>query len=125
MKLKVPEGTFTLEKMKIEIEVDMLHFCELMENPAEFKARFPAVTLEHLLFLHESFVLIEPLSEKWGRWVISKCGCQGFFAGGICGHSLLLAMLYDRYTVTYKAGVVLLTESFGANFHSRMPAGYK
>ena len=96
LKLKDPEGTFTLEKMKIEIEVDMLHFCELMENPAEFEARFPAVTLEHLLFLHESFVLIEPLSEKWGRWVISKCGCQGFFAGGICGHSLLLAMLYDR-----------------------------
>ena len=74
LKLKDPEGTFTMEKMKIEIEEDMTRFCELMDNLADFEARYPDVTLEHLLFLHESFVLIEPLSEKWGRWVISKCG---------------------------------------------------
>ncbi len=69
-----------------------------MDSPAEFEARYPdatLLTLEYLLFLHESFVLIEPLSEKWGLWVISKCSCTGFFGAGTCGHSLLFAMLYD------------------------------
>ncbi len=48
----------------MEIAEGLLHFCQLMDNPAEFEARYPDVTLQYLLFLHESFVLIEPLSEK-------------------------------------------------------------
>jgi hypothetical protein len=96
LKSKDPEGTFSAEKIQVEITEELFRFCELMDNPAQFEARYPDATLEYLLFLHESFVLIEPLSERWGRWVISKCSCPGFFGAGICGHSLLFAMLYDR-----------------------------
>ena len=66
LKLKDPDSSFTFEKMQVKIEEDMRHFCELMENPADFEALYPDATLEYLLFLHESFGLIEPLSEKWG-----------------------------------------------------------
>jgi hypothetical protein len=95
-KSKDPEGTFSQEKMQVEIVEEMLCFCKLMDKPAEFEAWYPDVTLEYLLFLHESFVLIEPLSEKWVLWVISKCSCTGFFEAGICWHSLRFAMLYDN-----------------------------
>ncbi len=50
----------------MEITEEMLRFCNLIDNPAEFEARYPDVMLEYLLFLHESFVQIEPLGEKWG-----------------------------------------------------------
>jgi hypothetical protein len=82
--------------MQEAIAEELSSFSKLMENPAQYEAQNPDVTLEELLFLHESFVLLEPMGEKWGRWVISKCSCQGFFEAGICGHSLLFAMLYDR-----------------------------
>ncbi len=67
LKSKNPEGTFSVEKMQVEIEEELFRFCKSMDNPAEFEAQYPDATLEYLLFLHESFVLIEPLSERWGR----------------------------------------------------------
>jgi hypothetical protein len=66
LKTNDTEGTFSAEKLQVEIAEEMLLFCELMDNPAEFEVRYPYVTLEYLPLLHESFVLIEPLSEKWG-----------------------------------------------------------
>ena len=65
LKLKDPDGTLTFEQLKVEIEEEMGRFYELMDNPAEFEARYPYATLEYLLFLHASFVLIKPLDEKW------------------------------------------------------------
>ena len=34
--------------------------------------------------------------QRWGRWGLWKCGCDGCFADGLCGHSLLLALLFDK-----------------------------
>ena len=45
--------------------------------------------------LHESFYLLEQLEERWGKWASWKCMCEGFFCNGICGHSTLMALLYD------------------------------
>ena len=45
--------------------------------------------------LHKSFNLLEPMEERWGKWVSWKCMCESFFGNGICGHSTLTALLYD------------------------------
>ena len=58
-------------------------------------AEIVAKTWEEYVELHESFYLLEPLEEMWGRWVLFKCSCPGYFGGACCGHSSLLALLYD------------------------------
>ncbi len=37
------------------------------------------------------------MEERWGKWVSLKCMCEpeSFFSNGICGHSMLMALLYD------------------------------
>jgi hypothetical protein len=53
------------------------------------------VTLEGIVEQHEPFYLLEPWEERWGRWVLFKCTCEDFFGAGCCGHSTLLALLFD------------------------------
>ncbi len=67
IKTKDPKCTFSAEKLQVEIAEEMSRFYKLTDNPAEFEARYSDVTLEYLLFSHESFVLIESVSVKWGR----------------------------------------------------------
>ena len=50
---------------------------------------------EEMIALHESFYLLQPLAERWGKFVNFKCMCPDFFSGGCCGHSTLMALLYD------------------------------
>ena len=50
---------------------------------------------EQMIELYESFYLLQPLPERWGRFVNFKCNCADFFSGACCGHSTLMAMLYD------------------------------
>jgi hypothetical protein len=45
--------------------------------------------------LHESFYLLKPLEERWGRWVLFKCTCPDFFGGGCCANSTLMGLPYD------------------------------
>ena len=73
----------------------MAEYDKMMENPAQYEARNPDKTWEEYVELHESFYLLEPLEEMWGRWVMFKCSCPGFFGAACCGHSSLLALLYD------------------------------
>ena len=49
-----------------------------------------------MLELYESFYLMEPIEENWGRYGSFKCMCEYFMSAAICGQSLLLAMLYDK-----------------------------
>ncbi len=73
----------------------MTKFNDMLANPAMFSANSPDWDAEDYIGLHESFYLLEPMEEKWGKWVSWKCMCESFFSNGICGHSLLMALLYD------------------------------
>ena len=74
---------------------DVMRFDAMLSNPAMFEANTPNFHAEDYIELHESFYLLEPLEERWGKWVGWKCMCEGFFGNGICGHSTLMALLYD------------------------------
>ncbi len=52
--------------------------------------------IEEVVELYESYYLVEPIKEKWGRWGSWKCMGESFMAAAICGHSLLFAMVYDK-----------------------------
>ena len=75
---------------------DLQLYAEMMDNPAEFETTHPDVHWDKMVRLHDSFVLCEPNQQRWGRWGLWKCGCDGCFADGLCGHSLLLALLFDK-----------------------------
>eukprot|EP00291_Cryptomonas_curvata_P026417 CAMPEP_0172154284 /NCGR_PEP_ID=MMETSP1050-20130122/1944_1 /TAXON_ID=233186 /ORGANISM="Cryptomonas curvata, Strain CCAP979/52" /LENGTH=243 /DNA_ID=CAMNT_0012822973 /DNA_START=34 /DNA_END=765 /DNA_ORIENTATION=+ len=53
------------------------------------------MTIDEIIDLYESFYLLEPIEEKWGRWGTWKCMCENFMSGALCSHSLLMALLYD------------------------------
>ena len=73
----------------------MVKFDSMLKCPAVFEALVPDWDAEDLIALHESFYLLKPLEERWGKWVSWKCMCEGFFANGIGGHNSLMALLYD------------------------------
>ena len=51
---------------------------------------------EAYIELHKLCYLLDPLEEWWGKWVTWKCMCESFFRNGICGHSTLMALMYDK-----------------------------
>ena len=75
---------------------DVARFDEMLLNPADFEANAPDMDAEAYIELHESCYLLEPLEERWGKWVTWKCMCESFFRNGICGHSTLMALMYDK-----------------------------
>ena len=91
-----PDGTMGLQELLDASRDDILLFAEMMDNPAEFETAHADVPWDKMVRLHESFVLCEPNQQRWGRWGLWKCGCDGCFADGLCGHSLLLALLFDK-----------------------------
>ncbi len=74
---------------------DVARFDAMLANPAMFEANSPDMDAEDYIALHELFYLLEPMEERWGKWVSWKCMCESFFSNGICGHSTLMALLYD------------------------------
>ncbi len=76
---------------------ECLELNDMLANPAMFSAISPDWDAEDYIGLHESFYLLEPMEERWGKWVSWKCMCESFFSNGICGlgHSMLMALLYD------------------------------
>ena len=74
-----------------EVAGKMARFDDLMQNPADHGED----GIETIMDLHESFHLLQPMGEKWGKWVMFKCTCLDFFGAAICAHSMLLAFLYD------------------------------
>ncbi len=77
------------------IHDDVAKFDDMLANPAIFSAISPDWDAEDYIGLHKSFYLLEPMEERWGKWVSWKCICESFFSNSICGHSTLMALLYD------------------------------
>jgi hypothetical protein len=90
-----PARTMTPAQCLAAIDVYLARFDAMLSNPVVFSAVAPHMDAEDYIELHESFYLVEPMEERWGKWVSWKCMCEGFFANGICGHSQLMALLYD------------------------------
>jgi hypothetical protein len=89
------EQKMTAAECREAILDDVVRFDAMLSNPAVFEADAPDMDAEACIELHESFYLLEPLEEKWGKWVGWKWMCEGYFSNGLCGHSTLMALLYD------------------------------
>ncbi len=63
---------------------DVAIFEAMLSHPAVFEANEPDMDADAYMELHESICLLEPLEEKWGKWVSWKCMCEGFFSNGLC-----------------------------------------
>ena len=90
-----PERTMTAAQSLAAMDEDLARFDGMLANPVVFDAVRPDLDAEDYIALHESFYLLEPLGERWGKWVTWKCMCETFFGNGVCGHSTLMALLYD------------------------------
>ena len=66
-----------------------------MQHPIQYELSRPDKLFEEIVDTYESFYMLEPIDVKWGRWGICKCSCEDFMGAACCGHSTLLAMLYD------------------------------
>ena len=66
------------------IHDDLANFDAMLSNPAEFEVNSPDMDAEDYIGLHESFYILEPMQDRWGRWVSWKCMCAGFFGNGTC-----------------------------------------
>ncbi len=51
------------------IRDDVAKFDDMLANPAIFSANSPEWDAEDYIGLHESFYLLEPMEERWGKWV--------------------------------------------------------
>ena len=74
---------------------DLMKFNDMLENPAGHFENYPEDDAEAYIAVHESFYLLQPLGESWGKWTSWKCGCPDFFAAGCCAHSLVMTLLYN------------------------------
>jgi hypothetical protein len=87
--------SMSLREVRDAIRENQQAYEDMMSNPAEFEANNPDMCCEEMveLLVYESFHLLEPLGEKWGRWVTWKCImiCEDFMSGGICSHSTMMA----------------------------------
>jgi hypothetical protein len=48
----------------------MAAFDSMMDNPAQYEADHPELTLEDIVQVHESIYLLKQLQERWRRWVL-------------------------------------------------------
>ena len=91
-----PHRQMTVADFRENMHDDVMRFDEMLSNPAEFHAKYPTLDAGDFILLHESFCLLEPLEERWGRWVSWKCMCESFFSNAICEHSALMELMYDH-----------------------------
>jgi hypothetical protein len=80
---KDPDRKMTLAELRAAFDGDLAKFDSMLKNPVVFEALVPDMDAEDYIELHESFFFMEPLDERWGKWVSWKCMCEGFFANGI------------------------------------------
>jgi hypothetical protein len=55
----------------------------------------PAMRVETILNLYESFHLLEVLPKKWGKDCLYKCNCVDYFKMAMCWHVLLVSCVMD------------------------------
>ncbi len=78
------EGKMPVEECLELIHDDMAKFSDMLANPAMFSAISPDWDTEDYIGLHRSFYLLEPMEERWGKWVSWKCMCESFFSNIAC-----------------------------------------
>jgi hypothetical protein len=111
----------TAAECRAAFDDDLAKFDSMLKCPAVFEALVPEWDAEDYIRLHESFYLMEPLEERWGKWVSWKCMCESFFANGICGHSSLMALLYDS-TLEFPAAYSI--QVLPSNAKSKKPSAW-
>ena len=111
----------TAAECRAAMDEDLVKFDSMLKCPVVFEALVPEWDAEDFIALHESFYLLEPLEERWGKWVSWKCMCEGFFANGICGHSSLMALLYDS---TLEFPAAYSKQALPSNAKSKRPSAW-
>ena len=91
-----PHRAKSIDELREIIRPGRHLFEDMLSNPIQFESGHPEMPIEEVVDLYESYYLLEPIKEKWGCWGSWKCMCESFMSATICGHSLLLAMLYDK-----------------------------
>jgi len=91
-----PQREKSIDELREIIRPERHLFEDMLSNPIQFESDHPEKHIEDVVDLYESFYLLEPIEEKWGRWGSWKCMCESFMSATVCGHSLLFAMLYDK-----------------------------
>ncbi len=52
----------------------------MLANPIQFESDHPDMIIDEMVELYESYYLVEPIEEKWGRWGSWKCMCESFIS---------------------------------------------
>ncbi len=81
-----PARKMTAAECLEAIHDNVARFDAVLSNPAVFEANSPHMDAEDYIALHESFYLLEPMEERWGKWVGWRCMCESFFGNGIHSH---------------------------------------
>jgi hypothetical protein len=67
-----PERKMTAAECRAALDADLVKFDSMLKCPAVFEELVPDWDAEDYIALHESFYLLEPLEERWGKWVSWK-----------------------------------------------------
>jgi hypothetical protein len=90
-----PERRLTIEELREAIREQRAEFEEMVQHPASYECENADKQFDDIIRTYESFYMLEPIEEKWGRYGIFKCSCSDFMGAACCAHSILMAMLYD------------------------------
>ncbi len=91
-----PHRAMSINDLREHIRPGRHLFEDMLANPIQFESDHPDMPIEKMVELYESYYLVEPIGEKWGRWGSWKCMCESLMLAAVCGHSLLFAMVYDK-----------------------------
>lgn len=91
-----PDRRMSTMELRDAIVHQRNEFDEMVQYPIQYETDRPGHPLEEILDTYESFYFLEPIGIKWGRWGVTKCSCEDFMGAACCGHSTLMAMLFDN-----------------------------
>ena len=90
-----PERCMSIDELRESIRDMRSEFEEMVQHPIAYEGAHEDKLFDDIIETYESFYMLEPIEEKWGRYGIFKCSCSDFMGAACCAHSILLAMLYD------------------------------
>ncbi len=91
-----PDRRMSRDELRLAIQEQRDEFDEMVQHPIQYEADRPDKPFEEIVDTYESFYMLEPIDIKWGRWGVTKCSCEDFMGAACCGHSTLMAMLYEH-----------------------------
>jgi hypothetical protein len=83
----------SIDDIREEIRPRLHLFEDLLANPIQFEYNHQDMSIEDIIELFESFYMLKPIEEKWGRWGSWKCMREAYMSGALRGHSLLMASM--------------------------------